>query len=186
MEEIPIGYKLHPIDRELIQYLVCKAKEEALPCEDVVKDCDVYGKEPSKLFKGSEEKVLYFFTKLKKKHRNGSRIDRVTATIGTWKVQDKAKPIKDVDGTTGTSEEDDQETAASGQNYVICRIKRQKREEIKVMQAEECKVTVTPAPEDCNTMEPKLPTVLMQVEDCNTITDAMEPILLTSLRTNAS
>ncbi|XP_059643673.1 NAC domain-containing protein 2-like [Cornus florida] len=218
MEEILIGYKFLPTDSELIQYLVCKAKEEALPWEGVVKDCDVYGKEPSELFEGSEENVLYFFTKLKKKHGNGSRIDRVTATMGTWKGQDKAKPIiKDVDGTTGTGEGDDQETGLIGRkrtftyrmksdakaakaksgwsmteynldgtnlqrakvkDYVICRIKRQKQEEIKlesqvkVMQAEECKVTVTPALEDCNTITHAMEPIL---QDCsNLITEAIE------------
>ncbi|XP_059641372.1 NAC transcription factor NAM-2-like [Cornus florida] len=179
--KIPIGYKFHPTDEELIHYLSCKANEEPLPCQGVVNDVfDLYSKEPSELFEGSEEKILYFFTKLKKKHEKGSRINRVTR-IGNWKGQDKAKDIKD--GGTGNAEGEERvigmkrnftyyvksdpkksgwsmtEYNLGGTNlkrakikdYVISQIKRQKQTEKEKEDAMEVAATgMQPPAEACN------------------------------------
>ncbi|XP_059627059.1 NAC domain-containing protein 78-like [Cornus florida] len=113
--KIPCGYKFQPTDEELIHYLLCKANEVSLPCQGVVNDVfDFYSKEPTELFQGSKEKILYFFTKLKKKHEKGSRINRVTR-IGNWKGQDKPKDIKN--GSTGNEEEGKEKVIGMKRNF---------------------------------------------------------------------
>ncbi|WRX12166.1 NAC domain - like 10 [Theobroma cacao] len=64
-----------------------------------IKDFDLYGeKEPWEIwdlhggFNLQSDEDLYFFTKLKKKSQNGSRINRSVGT-GTWMGEDSGKPI---------------------------------------------------------------------------------------------
>ena len=63
----------------------------------VVLECDIYGDEDlwSKFFRKSGKIRLYFFTKLKKRQRGGSKIKRTTG-YGTWKAQ-RDQPIYLVD-----------------------------------------------------------------------------------------
>ncbi|WRX12483.1 NAC domain - like 10 [Theobroma cacao] len=64
-----------------------------------IKDFDLYGeKEPWEIWdlhggcNLQSDEDLYFFTKLKKKSQNGSRINRSVGT-GTWMGEDSGKPI---------------------------------------------------------------------------------------------
>ncbi|KAK9283504.1 hypothetical protein L1049_011750 [Liquidambar formosana] len=61
--------------------------------------CDLFGKrEPWQIFEGSTERVRYFFTKLKKKTTNGSKINRMVG-LGTWKGQDVGDLVLDEQGS---------------------------------------------------------------------------------------
>ncbi|CAL5353913.1 unnamed protein product [Camellia sinensis] len=92
---IPLGFKFFPSDQELIHYLLQKSTARPLPCDNVIKDYDLYGeKEPSTIFDGAEANIHYIFTILKKKTKKGARVDR-TAGTGTWKGVDASKPIYD-------------------------------------------------------------------------------------------
>ena len=93
---VPVGYIFDPTERELMYYLLRKAIGQPLPCNDAVIECDLYGQvEPMDLFAGSEEEVVYVFTKLKKKSENSSRIERKVAEKGTWSGVDNKKPVMD-------------------------------------------------------------------------------------------
>ncbi|OMO72171.1 No apical meristem (NAM) protein [Corchorus capsularis] len=67
---------------------------------NMVQECDLYGhKEPWEIwdmFGGAthNQEDVYFFTQLKKKSCNGSRINRSVGS-GTWKGEDSGKEIKD-------------------------------------------------------------------------------------------
>ncbi|KAK9267006.1 hypothetical protein L1049_021401 [Liquidambar formosana] len=93
----PVGFRFHPSDRELVlHYLYRKVIGKPLSCENVVRDCDLYGERgPWEIV---SEKVGYFFTKLKKKTDSGSRIDRTVGSTGTWKSQDVGDPVLDEGG----------------------------------------------------------------------------------------
>nr|UBT01689.1 NAC transcription factor 85 [Litchi chinensis] len=86
---LPVGVRFDPTDYELlVNYLFNKVHGNPLPCATSIIDCDVYGEGRAwkRLFEESEEDTLYFFTRLKKKHGNGKRVDRVTEW-GTWRSQ---------------------------------------------------------------------------------------------------
>ncbi|CAL5364330.1 unnamed protein product [Camellia sinensis] len=94
-------YVFFPSDRDLIHYLLQKSTERPLPCDDVIKEYDLYGeKEPSKKFDGelleiyhaAEASIHYTFTMLKKKTKKGARFDRTIGTA-TRKGVDASKPI---------------------------------------------------------------------------------------------
>ncbi|THG11506.1 hypothetical protein TEA_013003 [Camellia sinensis var. sinensis] len=85
---IPLGFKFVPPDRDLIHYLLQKSTERPLPCDDMIKDYNLYGeKKPSKIFDGElleiyhgvEENIHYTFTILKKTEK-GALLDRTTGT----------------------------------------------------------------------------------------------------------
>ncbi|WRX11516.1 NAC domain - like 10 [Theobroma cacao] len=88
-------------NRSLMCYLFSKVTSKSMLHldQDQIKDFDLYGeKEPSEIWdlhggcnlQSNED--LYFFTKLKKKSQNGSRINRSVGT-GTWMGEDSGKPI---------------------------------------------------------------------------------------------
>ncbi|CAK9177427.1 unnamed protein product [Ilex paraguariensis] len=96
MQNMLTGYRFHPTEKELLFYLSLKVLGRRLPCESVVNECDIYGDiEPMNLFQtGSEERVVYVFTKLKK--MSSQRIKRtVAAGKGTWRGSDKASHVLD-------------------------------------------------------------------------------------------
>ncbi|XP_050379649.1 NAC domain-containing protein 41-like [Argentina anserina] len=92
---LPVGYRFVPTEQELLlSYLYNKVIGAPLPC-NVVMECDLYGEEEAwkELFQQTDESSLYFFTELKKKNDNDSRIARMTSSgSATWKNQSE-KPI---------------------------------------------------------------------------------------------
>jgi hypothetical protein len=98
---IPLGFKYRfaPEDHELIAYLSCKANGKPLPSEGVIKEIDLYRmNDPGKLFQGSQEDIVYVFTRVKKVSENGKRVDRKVTGNRTWKGLDKGHPIFDKEG----------------------------------------------------------------------------------------
>lgn len=97
---IPRGYKykFEPSDENILYYLRCKINGEALPCENAIREIDLYRvSDPGTLFEGisKEEKSVYIFTKLKKFTENGKRVDRTVLGNRTWKGIDGGHPIFD-------------------------------------------------------------------------------------------
>ncbi|KAI5676275.1 hypothetical protein M9H77_07225 [Catharanthus roseus] len=91
---IPFGYSFKPKDHELITYLFCKANGETLPCEQPIKEVDLYNMiDPGKLFQRTQDNNVYVFTKVKKVVENGKRIERKVTGNRTWKGVDKSQPI---------------------------------------------------------------------------------------------
>lgn len=89
----PVGSRYQPTDSELLQCLLCKAHGEPFPAVDLARECDLYsGVEPMELFRETDNNVLYFFTKLKKRKKNKGRAGK-----GTWKGVTK----EDVYGVNG-------------------------------------------------------------------------------------
>ncbi|KAI5670378.1 hypothetical protein M9H77_10742 [Catharanthus roseus] len=97
---IPRGYKykFEPSDEDILYYLRCKINGEALPCENAIREIDLYRvSDPGTLFEGisKEEKSVYIFNKLKKVTENGKRVDRTVLGNRTWKGVDGGRPIFD-------------------------------------------------------------------------------------------
>ncbi|KAJ4721108.1 putative NAC domain-containing protein [Melia azedarach] len=99
---ILVGYRFMPSDEELVDYyLYQKVSGIPIPFVDyVVKECDIYGDEPGKIWNSyggnllKDDEDLYFFTKLKKKTPKGSRIDRkVGLDGGAWQGEDAPTEI---------------------------------------------------------------------------------------------
>ncbi|KDP46762.1 hypothetical protein JCGZ_06550 [Jatropha curcas] len=93
---LPVGYRFRPTDNEIIlYYLFNKASGVSIP-SNPIKDFDLYDDNDQTMMKvfqdTSQEKNFYFFTKLKKKHGKGMRIQRITG-LGTWKETQKEKNI---------------------------------------------------------------------------------------------
>ncbi|KAM5578147.1 NAC transcription factor 25-like [Rosa sericea] len=104
MTYIPVGFRFHPTDQELISYfLYNKLTEEAslYIYKNIVREFDLFGTtEPWEIWDmyGGHElcnQNLFFFTKLKKASLNGSRILRKIGSSGTWSETDASKLIKD-------------------------------------------------------------------------------------------
>lgn len=93
--ELPVRYRFEPTEQELLlYYLYNKVNGAQLACNAVM-ECDIYGEEEAwrQLFHQTDEKSLYFFTKLKNKTDNDSRIGRMTSSgFATWRNQNE-KPI---------------------------------------------------------------------------------------------
>ncbi|KAL5759388.1 hypothetical protein ACOSQ2_018226 [Xanthoceras sorbifolium] len=105
---LPVGYRFCPSDKELLGFfLYMKITGMALPPEydRHIKDCDLYAEyEPWQIWEyyreenGNEEdkekEEMFFFTKLKEKSANGSRISRtVGCSGGVWQSKDSAKKV---------------------------------------------------------------------------------------------
>lgn len=90
---LPSGFKVAfvPTDEQIIRdYLFNKVNGNPLPSNDAIVDhCDLYDESDDwkKQFEERGENILYFFTPLKKKSENGSKIDRTTKCGATWKSQ---------------------------------------------------------------------------------------------------
>nr|XP_009627678.1 protein SOMBRERO-like [Nicotiana tomentosiformis] len=95
--------RFHPTEAELINFLKRFLKGEPLPSEcPNFQLADIYGDQPPwEIFGASdhpEEKVCYFFTRLKKQKSEHTRVRRTCAN-GTWKGQTGIDPIKNGKGT---------------------------------------------------------------------------------------
>ncbi|XP_033508578.1 NAC domain-containing protein 40-like [Nicotiana tomentosiformis] len=98
-----MGVRFHPTEVELINFL-----KRFLKGEPLLSECpnfqlaDIYGDQPPwEIFGTSdhlEEKVRYFFTRLKKQKSEHTRVRRTCAN-GTWKGQTGIDPIKNGKGT---------------------------------------------------------------------------------------
>ncbi|XP_033509902.1 NAC domain-containing protein 78-like [Nicotiana tomentosiformis] len=98
-----MGVRFHPTEAELINFLKRFLKGESLPSEcPNFQLADIYGDQPPwEIFGASghpEEKVRYFFTRLKKQKIEHTRVRRTCAN-GTWKGQTGIDPIKNGKGT---------------------------------------------------------------------------------------
>ncbi|KAL9427926.1 hypothetical protein AB3S75_030001 [Citrus x aurantiifolia] len=98
---LPLGCKFQPSDELLVQfYLFNKISGIPIPfVDDLVRTENLYGsKEPWQIWRQfggpdlEDGEDLYFFTPLKKKSVNGSRIDRRVGT-GTWQGEDAGKAV---------------------------------------------------------------------------------------------
>ncbi|KAM7490045.1 hypothetical protein LguiA_032966 [Lonicera macranthoides] len=99
---VPTGFKFLPTDDELVKYLICKIRNEPLPCEGIISETDVFGDRPPwELFGGDDfhydhGDVRYFFTELKKKTENSKKnMKRNVGDVGTWHGDTKGVGIKD-------------------------------------------------------------------------------------------
>ncbi|KAM7490040.1 hypothetical protein LguiA_032961 [Lonicera macranthoides] len=100
---VPTGFRFVPTDDELVKYLICKIRNEPLPCEGIISETDVFGDRPPwELFGGSDHHhydhgdVRYFFTTIKKKTKNSKKnMKRNVGDIGTWHGETKGIGIKD-------------------------------------------------------------------------------------------
>ncbi|XP_016510918.2 NAC domain-containing protein 90-like [Nicotiana tabacum] len=99
-----MGVRFYPTEAELINFLKRFLKSKPLPSEcPNFQLADIYGDQPPwEIFRANsdhpEEKVRYFFTRLKKQKSEHTRVRRTCAN-GTWKVQTKGFPIKNGKGT---------------------------------------------------------------------------------------
>ncbi|KAL2465620.1 NAC domain-containing protein [Abeliophyllum distichum] len=92
-----VGCRFQPTDFEL-RCLLCKAYGKPLPSVDLDRECDIYGGvEPMELFRGTDDKDLYFFTQLKKKNTVAGKPADRTSGKGIWKAVNK-KDVYDVKG----------------------------------------------------------------------------------------
>ncbi|XP_026420269.1 NAC domain-containing protein 67-like [Papaver somniferum] len=105
----PPGYRFNPSDEVIIKhYLIPKIESKPLPSDHIYETTEIYGEAPQDLEETFQEgkkyyrryayydencdSSLYFFTKLKKRWENGSRISR-TAGGGTWTGDNGGKEI---------------------------------------------------------------------------------------------
>jgi hypothetical protein len=98
--KVPVGFRFHPTDEELVGYYLPK-KVGAMKIDlDLIRDLDLYKLEPwdlqelCKIQADSNEKQTdyYFFSRKDKKYPTGNRANRAT-TKGFWKATGRDKPI---------------------------------------------------------------------------------------------
>ncbi|CAK9149893.1 unnamed protein product [Ilex paraguariensis] len=137
-----VGLRFHPTDQELTYILGYMISHNPSLYERFVTIDDLYGDMESwEIFGNSEEKCRYFFTELKKKTAKGKRFARTVGKgKGSWKGQDKGKPIQNREGKVigykrslryenlGSTQHGrwlmKEYSISSPQDYVLCRIKR--------------------------------------------------------------
>ncbi|XP_009617292.2 NAC transcription factor 29-like [Nicotiana tomentosiformis] len=153
-----MGVRFHPTDAELINFLKRFLKGETLSSEYPFQHADIYGDRPPwEIFgadSNSEEKVRYFFTRLKKQKSEHTRVRRTCAN-GTWKGQTGIVPITNGKGTVVgfrrnfkfhcrskqrehnkiwleyfVGDDFFRENNIPKEDIVVCRIKKNKREKI--------------------------------------------------------
>ncbi|TXG58486.1 hypothetical protein EZV62_016315 [Acer yangbiense] len=101
---IPVGFRFRPTDKELINhFLFQKLFAPTNPFNELekfcVRECDLYGSldpwDIWNMYGGDglkDDRLLYFFTRLKKVSANGSRISRRVGS-GTWAGEDSGDTI---------------------------------------------------------------------------------------------
>ncbi|XP_060182807.1 NAC domain-containing protein 53-like [Lycium barbarum] len=93
--KLPLGFRFHPTDEELINYLKNFVLRGVLPSTDVNKVVDLFGdSEPWQIIGASKERTSYFLTPLKR-FKNSTKKFARTVGKGTWKGQTSGKPIND-------------------------------------------------------------------------------------------
>lgn len=92
---LSLGYRFHPTDEELINYLKNFVLHGVLPPRDFIKVADLFEDlEPWEIMAGSEEKTRYFLSRLKRFKNSTKKFSR-TVGKGTWKGQNSGNPIED-------------------------------------------------------------------------------------------
>ncbi|GAV66523.1 NAM domain-containing protein [Cephalotus follicularis] len=88
------GFKFSPREIELIGYFLFRKVYSKEIINDPIMEFDVYEQNQlwRNVFDSTGKKEFYFYTQLKKKTKNGSRVDRTAGACGTWKSQ-KDNPI---------------------------------------------------------------------------------------------
>ncbi|GAV82614.1 NAM domain-containing protein, partial [Cephalotus follicularis] len=88
------GFKFSPREIELIGYFLFRKVYSKEIINDPIMEFDVYEENQlwRSVFDATGKKEFYFYTQLKKKTKNGSRVDRTAGACGTWKSQ-KDNPI---------------------------------------------------------------------------------------------
>ncbi|CAK9875381.1 unnamed protein product [Sphagnum jensenii] len=96
---VPVGFRFHPTDEELVGYYLPK-KVAAKPIDlDLIRELDLYKLEPwdlqeqCKIPDANEKQTdYYFFSRKDKKYPTGNRANRAT-TAGFWKATGRDKAI---------------------------------------------------------------------------------------------
>ena len=100
---LPVGFRFHPRDDELLSHYLCNKVNGHPPAFFVMPEADVYAEEPWDIWERLGEQVdddgsLYFFTIPRKVNPKGKRIDRRTKSrLGTWSEGEPSKPVCDVE-----------------------------------------------------------------------------------------
>ncbi|KAH9538895.1 hypothetical protein CY35_15G031800 [Sphagnum magellanicum] len=96
---VPVGFRFHPTDEELVGYYLPKKVAAKQIDLDLIKELDLYKLEPWDLqdlckTPDTNEKHAdyYFFSRKDKKYPTGNRANRAT-TAGFWKATGRDKPI---------------------------------------------------------------------------------------------
>ncbi|GMN42726.1 hypothetical protein TIFTF001_011941 [Ficus carica] len=98
---LPVGFRFHPTDEELITYYLKPKLLGTDPDVDrVIAEVDFYKFEPwelpSKSKIESKDRMWLFFFRRDYKYANSKRVKRTTKT-GFWKITGKERVIKDQD-----------------------------------------------------------------------------------------
>ncbi|KAM1447005.1 hypothetical protein ACFXTO_006150 [Malus domestica] len=96
---MPLGFRFHPTDQELISFFLYNRVLHRDYCENLIYEFDLFGKTPPWVVwenfdgPGLEDQDLYFFCQLKA--RSQARIKREIEAGGTWS-ESNSKPVKDL------------------------------------------------------------------------------------------
>ncbi|XP_068339163.1 NAC domain-containing protein 41-like [Pyrus communis] len=96
---MPLGFRFHPTDQELISFFLYNRVLHREYCENLIYEFDLFGKTPPWVVwenfggPGLEDQDLYFFCQLKP--RSQARIKREIDAGGTWS-ESNSKPVKDM------------------------------------------------------------------------------------------
>lgn len=100
--ELPVGYRFHPNDEEIISYyLLSKMNGEDLFVDDIIPEKDLCRHEPWDLADSqpdrgqSNDQVWYFYGRLDYKHANKNKKANRTTMAGFWKATGVVRRIKD-------------------------------------------------------------------------------------------
>ncbi|CAK9197308.1 unnamed protein product [Sphagnum jensenii] len=98
---VPVGFRFHPTDEELVGYYLPKKVAAKTIDLDLIRDLDLYKLEPWDLHdlckvqaddSNQKQTDYYFFSRKDKKYPTGNRANRATAA-GFWKATGRDKPI---------------------------------------------------------------------------------------------
>ncbi|KAK3012015.1 hypothetical protein RJ639_011146 [Escallonia herrerae] len=145
MERFQAALRFVPRDDEALGYLSCKVSGNPLPCDGFVMERDIYDEEElHQIFTQIKSRgggPEYFFTKLKKKGKQGCKVfDRTVGKNSCWLSRQK-KEILDESGKNVAGflksfvfkgdERDhwnmDEFSLSNKDDYVLCRIKNKKK-----------------------------------------------------------
>ncbi|KAM0999220.1 hypothetical protein FF1_005953 [Malus domestica] len=97
---MPLGFRFHPTDQELISFFLYNRVLHRDYCENLIYEFDLFGKTPPWVVwenfggPGLEDQDLYFFCQLTA--RSQARIKREIDAGGTWS-ESNSKPVKDLE-----------------------------------------------------------------------------------------
>ncbi|XP_016578763.1 putative NAC domain-containing protein 94 [Capsicum annuum] len=128
---LSLGFRFHPTDEELINYLKNVVLHGMLPPRDFIKVADLFEDlEPWEIMAGSEEQTHYFLSQLKRFKNSTKKFSR-TVGKGTWKGQNSGNPIEDnglkKNTTIGYKRNEYFRKSSKNYTFVICKIKEKKK-----------------------------------------------------------